>query len=87
MPRGPGQSRLCVTRPALPQPQVVAATRLGHEEVPGLYAIFRHLDVDRSGHLSVDELRVGLQRQGKTVSEVGRSGCPVVGERAGQSMR
>lgn len=54
-----------------PRRQVVAASRLGREEFPGLHAIFNHLDADRSGGLDAEELRVALQRQGKSVTEVG----------------
>lgn len=48
---------------------VVAASRLGQEDIPGLHAMFSHLDADKSGRLTADELQVALQRQGRAVTE------------------
>lgn len=50
--------------------QVVAASTLGREDIPGLASMFKQLDHDRSGQLTAAELRVALQRKGERVSEV-----------------
>lgn len=66
-------------RPVLPPcPQVVAASTLGREDIPGLTSMFKQLDHDRTGQLSAAELRVALQRKGERVSEVGGAArsCP-----------
>lgn len=47
------------------------------DEVPELHALFHNLDTDKSGRLSPQEFREGLQRLGTVVSEVGRGGVDV----------
>lgn len=46
----------------------VIATGMSPEEIAGLKALFESLDTDKSGSITVDELRDGLARQGSAVA-------------------
>ena len=46
----------------------VIATGMSPEEIAGLRALFESLDTDRSGTVTVEELREGLRRQGSAVA-------------------
>eukprot|EP00850_Spirogloea_muscicola_P004316 SM000018S03681 [mRNA] locus=s18:768646:772669:- [translate_table: standard] len=48
----------------------VIAESLSEEEVTGLRSVFRMMDADNSGSITVDELRQGLTRIGSNLSEV-----------------
>ena len=65
---------------------MVAASRLGQQDLSGLEDMFYHLDADKSGQLSADELMVALRRQGRTVSQVGVGILPAR-QGGGQALR
>lgn len=46
----------------------VIATGMSPEEIAGLRALFESLDADRSGTVTVEELREGLRKQGSAVA-------------------
>ena len=46
----------------------VIANGMSPEEIAGLRVLFESLDVDRSGTVTVDELREGLRKQGSAVA-------------------
>jgi calcium-dependent protein kinase len=48
--------------------QLIAET-LTEDEISGLKEMFQSMDVDKSGSLTIDELRHGLAKQGTILSE------------------
>jgi calcium-dependent protein kinase len=53
-------NRLCL--------QVIAES-LSEEEIAGLKEMFKMLDTDNSGHITLEELKTGLQRVGATLMD------------------
>jgi calcium-dependent protein kinase len=49
-------------------PKVIAGC-LSEEEIRGLKEMFKSMDADNSGTITVDELRRGLAKQGTKLSE------------------
>jgi hypothetical protein len=47
----------------------VIAEILSEEEIMGLKEIFKSMDIDNSGTITFDELKIGLARLGSKVSE------------------
>lgn len=48
--------------------QVIAET-LSEEEIAGLKEMFKMIDIDNSGHITVEELKTGLERVGANLKE------------------
>lgn len=48
--------------------QVIAET-LSEEEIAGLKEMFKMIDEDNSGHITVEELKTGLERVGANLKE------------------
>jgi calcium-dependent protein kinase len=49
----------------------VIAENLCSEEIQGLKAMFTNMDTDKSGTITYEELRAGLQRLGSKLTEAG----------------
>ena len=47
----------------------VIAESLSEEEIAGLKEMFKMLDTDNSGHITLEELKTGLQRVGATLMD------------------
>lgn len=47
----------------------VIAENLSPEEIKGLKQMFNNMDTDRSGTITVEELKVGLTKLGSRISE------------------
>lgn len=47
----------------------VVAENLSEEEIMGLKAMFKSIDTDNSGTITLDELRAGLPKLGTRISE------------------
>lgn len=62
--------KLCVfvTKSLLLGLQVIAE-RLSEEEIAGLKEMFKMIDIDGSGHITFEELKVGLKRFGADLNE------------------
>ena len=54
---------------SFPHPLQVVAERLSEEEILDIMEIFQQLDTDKSGSISLEEMRTGLKRMGSVVED------------------
>lgn len=54
---------------SLLQPLQVIAESLSEEEIAGLKEMFKMIDVDNSGHITLEELKKGLSRVGANLKD------------------
>lgn len=47
----------------------VIAERLSEEEIAGLKEMFKMIDADNSGHITLEELKIGLEKVGANIKE------------------
>lgn len=47
----------------------VIAESLSEEEIAGLKEMFKMIDIDNSGHITMEELKIGLEKVGAKLKE------------------
>lgn len=60
---------ICYSINIFSQSEQVIAGCLSEEEIMGLKAMFKNMDTDNSGTITLEELKQGLSKQGTKLSE------------------
>lgn len=47
----------------------IIAERLSEDEIAGLKEMFKMIDADNSGHITLEELKIGLEKVGANLME------------------